>query len=54
MSPRGSDSKKPLRKGAADTTVQVNQQFLQQGEERRAFIFYATEDELADSGDFES
>jgi len=36
---------------AADTSVQTNQWLLRQGEERRAFIFYATEDELADSGD---
>ncbi|MGE0259527.1 MAG: hypothetical protein AB7T18_12315 [Alphaproteobacteria bacterium] len=41
-------------RAAADTSVQVNQQLLRQGEERRAFIFYATEDELADSGDTES
>jgi hypothetical protein len=41
-------------RAAAETLVQTNQWLLRQGEERRAFIFYATEDELADSGDPES
>ena len=41
-------------RAASDTSVQTNQRLLRQGEERRAFIFYATEDELADSGDPES
>jgi hypothetical protein len=41
-------------KAVVDTLVQTNQQLLREGEERRAFIFHATEDELTDSGDPES
>ena len=41
-------------RAVVNTLVQTNQQLLREGEERRAFIYYATEDELADSGDSES
>lgn len=37
-----------------DTSLQISDRLLQDGEERKAFVYYATEDELADSGDSES
>jgi hypothetical protein len=37
-----------------NTSLKVSDRLLHDGEERRAFIFYATEDELAVSGDPES
>ena len=37
-----------------DTSVQISHRLLQDGEERKAFVYYATEDELAESDDPES
>jgi hypothetical protein len=34
-----------------DTSVQTGDRLLQDGEERNAYIYYATEDELAESDD---
>jgi hypothetical protein len=34
-----------------DTSLQTSDRLLQDGEERNAFIYYATEDELADIDD---
>jgi hypothetical protein len=36
------------------TSLQISDRLLQDGEERPAFVFYATEDELAESDDPES
>lgn len=34
-----------------DTSLQISDRLLQEGDERPAFVYYATADELADSGD---
>lgn len=36
-----------------DTSLEIGDRLLEEGEERKAYVFYATEDELAGSGDSE-